>query len=271
MKFENNRTKPGIRFIDLDRGEKWVSQADNCRIVLIISGRLDTSFSDIKQESISANKLFFLPSGYGCMMSALENSSFLSIDISDEEYLYDSFRMENLKKSEHQGVIYLSFNEVINGYINSLLIYKDKSVDYDFLADIKAKELICILKASCSKEQLDDFFSTYLTDDLYFSEQVRRLSQNIKNIKELSDQMHYSYSGFNKKFKKVFGTTAYSWFRQRRANQIFHEIYHTDKSLKQISTDNKFNTLSHFNEFCHKILGASPRQIRNERYQKQNT
>ncbi|NDW09794.1 helix-turn-helix domain-containing protein [Dysgonomonas sp. 520] len=271
MKIENNRIKSEIRFVDLEKGKQWDCRQENCGIILVISGRLNISFSDIKEESISANKFFFLPAGYGCMINALEKSSFVSIGINDEDYLYDNFRMKELKNTEQQDFSYLFFNDVMNGYIRSLLIYKDKNIDYNFLADIKAKELICILKASYIEEQLKGFFSTYLTNDLYFTEQVRKLTKSVRNVRELADLMHYSYSGFNKKFRKVFGVSAYSWLRQRRANTVFHEIYHTDKSLKQISTDNKFATLSHFNEFCHKILGASPRQIRNKKHRKQNT
>ncbi|NDW10772.1 helix-turn-helix domain-containing protein [Dysgonomonas sp. 520] len=271
MNFENKDIDTNMMFVDLEKGKQWTARQDYCRIILVISGRLNISFSDVKEESISASKFFFLPAGYGCLINALEKSFFVSIGINDEDYLYDSCRMNELKSAEQQGVSYLPFNDVMSGYIRSLLIYKGKNIDYNFLADIKAKELICILKASYAEEQLSGFFSTYLTNNLHFSEQVRKLTKSVRNVRELADQMHYSYSGFNKKFRKVFGVSAYSWLRQRRANTVYHEIYHTDKSLKQISTDNKFATLSHFNEFCHKILGASPRQIRSKRYRKQNT
>ncbi|NDW10553.1 helix-turn-helix domain-containing protein [Dysgonomonas sp. 520] len=271
MNFENRDIDTNIMFVDLERGKQWSSKQENCCFILIITGKLNIYLADIKEEVIPANNLFFLPTGYGCLINALEKSSFVSIGINDEDYLYDSCRMKELKNAEQQGVSYLPFNNVMSGYIRSLLIYRGKNVDYNFLADIKAKELICILKASYTEEQLNGFFSTYITNDLYFTEQVRKLTKSVRNVRELADQMHYSYSGFNKKFRKVFGVSAYSWLRQRRANTVYHEIYHTDKSLKQISTDNKFATLSHFNEFCHKILGASPRQIRSKRYRKQNT
>ncbi|NDW09764.1 helix-turn-helix domain-containing protein [Dysgonomonas sp. 520] len=270
MKLENKDMSSNILFVDLEKGSNWSTKQDNCRIILIISGRLNISFSDVQKNYVSANKLFFLPAGYRCMINTLESSSFILIDINDENYLYDNFRMTEFKNAEQQIVNYLPFNNVMNGYIHSLLIYKNKNIDYNFLADIKAKELICILKASYTKKELNELFSTYLTNDLYFTEQVRKLSQDIRNVIELADQMHYSYSGFNKKFRKVFGVSAYSWLRKRRANTVYHEIYHTDKSLKQISTDNKFATLSHFNEFCHKVLGDSPRQIRYKRHKKQN-
>ncbi|NDW09979.1 AraC family transcriptional regulator [Dysgonomonas sp. 520] len=265
MKFDSINLRSGILFEELEKGKLWTSRQDNCRIILVVSGKLKVFFTRDKNEKFYVDGLFFLPAGYSLSAEALSKSLIVSIDISDENHLYNNFRIKESKCIDKQGISHLCFNHIMNAYINSLLTYRDKNVDYNLLAEIKVKELIYILKASYTEEQLFNFFCTYQTNDSFFTERVRILSYNTKNIKELAYKTNYSYSGFNKKFRKVFGTTAYSWLKKQRTNMVYHDIYHTDKTLKQISTDNKFCSLSHFNEFCHKNLGKSPSEIRRKR------
>ncbi|NDW08174.1 helix-turn-helix domain-containing protein [Dysgonomonas sp. 520] len=262
MKFEDKDIKSSIRFVDLDRGQKWKANRRNCSVILVDKGRLNISFSTHREETVSAGKIFLIPTGYETEIKAVEASALISVEMGEEINELANFYSYRPVENDNNQNLYLSFNQVITAYIKSLLTYKDNDLNHSFLAGIKVKELMCILKASYAEEELAGLFSAYISYDLYFSERVRKLSQEIKNIRQLAEMMNYSYSGFNKRFRKVFGMSAYSWFRQERVNVVFHDIYHTNKSLKQISIDNRFNTLSHFNEFCHRNLGNSPSEIR---------
>ncbi|NDW09432.1 AraC family transcriptional regulator [Dysgonomonas sp. 520] len=264
-----DKEKSEILFHHLQKGEELITDGSNCKIILITEGRLHISSSAHKKETVSAGKLVLVSSEYECFMKAIEQSTLISFALNEENHLFSDIQIEKTNETEKRSSLHLSFNEAITAYVKSLRIYKENNIDNHYLTGIKVKELVCILKASYTQHELSSFLSTYITADLLFSEQVKQQSRSIKNVRELAERMNYSYSGFNKKFRKVFGVSAYLWLRQQRANMVYYEIYHTNKSLKQISTDNKFCTLSHFNEFCNKILGNSPRKIRNGRQKTQ--
>ncbi|NDW08391.1 AraC family transcriptional regulator [Dysgonomonas sp. 520] len=268
-KFELDDRKLPIRFLNLKKDEKCTVEQSESGIVLLTEGRLNFSIPMYGEKNVSSGKLFFLPSGGVLSMSTLEKSSIIFVDICEENYLFGKQYFDKPEECEDQGNEYiipiLNINEGVSGYIQSLLVYRNNSVNDRCLLEIKAKELVCIIKAFYKEKDFVRLFSMFLTNDLNFSQQVHRLSQNIRNVRQLAEKMNYSYSGFNKRFRKVFGVSAYLWLRNKRANTVYYELYHTNKSLKQISSDNKFCTLSHFNEFCYKVLGGSPRQIRNKR------
>ncbi|WP_163318631.1 helix-turn-helix domain-containing protein [Dysgonomonas sp. 520] len=260
MSHNYRKEEPLIRFRTFEQGSVWEEMDKESKIILITKGQLDISLSMQNSLMISESGLFFLPVGTSLSAKILDKSSVVVITIGENNY------PANLNISgmhEQKPDIYsLRMNRVLNAYVRSLQIYEENKVYSNALYTLKVRELIYILRASYSDEELSDFFRSHLANDFHFSEQVYKLSQNTLNVKLLAKSMNYSYSGFNKKFRKVFGTTAYLWLRQRRTNMVYYEIYYTNKSLKQISADNKFCTLSHFNEFCHKNLGKSPSEIR---------
>ncbi|NDW09525.1 helix-turn-helix domain-containing protein [Dysgonomonas sp. 520] len=261
VKYDNNESlaqSPLIRFLTLEKDSEWNTAEDQCRIVIVLEGRLSLS-SGIQ---VSSSKLFFLPAGDRLSSSVMEKSYLLIVAPTDES-CFDHFCISNIHEHEHESNLYcLQMDGVLQAYVRSLEIYKKSRIADHSLHVLKTKELMAILKLSYSREQLSDFFRSYQINDFRFVDRVHRLANNIMNVRQLAQVMNYSYSGFNKRFRKAFGMSAYSWIRKRRTDMIYYELYHTNKSLKQISTENKFATLSHFNEFCHKNLGDSPSRIR---------
>ncbi|MCD8264150.1 MAG: helix-turn-helix transcriptional regulator [Tannerellaceae bacterium] len=84
-----------------------------------------------------------------------------------------------------------------------------------------------------------------------------------KNAKELAELASYTETAFNKKFKKVFGTTPYKWLNERKSTKIMYEITNTDKPLKQIAEEYDFNSQQQFNDYCIRNLKQTPGNIRN--------
>ena len=76
---------------------------------------------------------------------------------------------------------------------------------------------------------------------------------------------HYSLSGFQKRFKKVFGVSAYHWMKDVRSKSIYHQINSTEKSFKEISDEYGFSSPSHFNDFCKVHFGTTPGRIRRKK------
>ena len=235
---------------------------ENCRIIIVRSGKIRCSLHGYKDKVAETGSLFLVPSGYKLSLNFLRNSSLMCISIMQRPVL------QGLDKSITQDVdslFMLKSKQVIDDFINSLESYIAHGINSPELFSAKTTELLFLLENFYDKQELTAFFALYLTDDYSFREQVRLNHMKVKTVRQLADLLHYSYSGFNKRFKRVFGVSAYGWMQQQRARLVYRELLLSEKPLKEISLDYSFVSLSHFNEFCHKELGASPSRIRKNR------
>ena len=249
--------------------EKELSFSDN-KIVFVRKGAVVCSFDSFPDRNITEGQFFILPAGYNLTIKALDDSSILSVDMPEWS---QNFSISSL--AEKEGAVgseqaeHLESNDILDGYLNSLETYMQCGMDSQDIIQAKQTELLYILFSFYTKEELYCFFILCLTDEYRFRRQVRINYRKARNVLQLAEMMHYSYSGFNKRFKKVFGVSAYSWMQQQKAGLIYRELSLGGKSLKEISSDFGFLSLSHFNEFCHKELGASPSEIRRRSIKKE--
>ena len=249
--------------------ETELSFADN-KIIFVRKGVVMCSFDSFSDRNITEGQFFILPAGYNLLIKALSDSSFLSVDMPEWS---QNFSISSL--AEKEGTVdseqaeHLESNDILDGYLSSLETYMQCGMNSQDIVQAKQTELLYILFSFYSKEELYSLFILCLTDEYHFRRLVRINHRKARNVLQLAEMMHYSYSGFNKRFKKVFGVSAYSWMQQQKAGLIYRELSLGGKSLKEISSDFNFLSLSHFNEFCHKELGASPSEVRRKSFKKE--
>ena len=110
-----------------------------------------------------------------------------------------------------------------------------------------------------------------INTDQLFTNAVFDSYKGVRTAKELADKLFYSLSGFEKRFKKVFGVPVYQWMQTQRSNNILHEIKCSTKTFSEISAEYYFSNPSHFSAFCKDQFGKSPREIRNKNVRKEIT
>ena len=101
-----------------------------------------------------------------------------------------------------------------------------------------------------------------LSKDARFHEFVLRHYRKVKTVREFAELCNSSVSNFEKRFNKAFGMPPHKWMQQKRVNQLYHEISATDKPLSQIAKEQRFLSLSQFNDFCKKHFGYPPGKMR---------
>ena len=254
------------QFVSKDQSVKLTAKEN--QLVIVRTGKAVCSLDTLQSKEIMGNSFFMLPAGYTLTLSAGEDSQIMFLSICDKMQLHKSLSFNALQKhlmhndNGEKNPVCLEIHPVLGDYLTSLETYLRCGLDSLSFLEAKITELFYILENFYKKEELAHFFEQYLTDDYRFKEQVRLNYRNARTVRELAGLLHYSYSGFNKRFKKVFQASAYSWMQEQRAKMVYRDLCLGDKSLKEISSDYSFVSLSHFNEFCHKELGASPGSIR---------
>lgn len=129
----------------------------------------------------------------------------------------------------------------------------------------KTAELFYLLACSKAPEALAHFFAPVIFPDYVFSRFVLENYMSVKTVEELARLSHYSFSGFQKQFRKVFGIAPYQWMLMKKTEKVYYEIHKTSKPLKVIAEETGFAGLSQLSDFCRKRFGKSPTAIRKKK------
>lgn len=258
--------RPTIEKVTLEKGQKWkIFPIDN-KTIFLLKGKLRFSFGDILNKEISSGKMLLLPAGSQYSSMATEDCDFLVMRLHNTKRLCDCFSLDVLLREEKSDfkpdTYFLEFNERVKAFLSFLVACMTDGLKCTYFFELKAKEFYFLLRAYYNKKELLKFFYPLLSRDISFSDLVIKNHYKAKTVQELAELTHYSLSGFQKRFKKVFGVSAYHWMKDERSKSIYHQINSTEKSFKEISDEYGFSSPSHFNDFCKTNFGTTPGRIR---------
>lgn len=120
-----------------------------------------------------------------------------------------------------------------------------------------------------SREELFRIFYSALTGDLAFSDTVKNLWMKHRKVNDLAAAMHYTHSGFYKRFVAVFGITPREWFRKQREFAVYNDLMASEMSIKHIADKWGYASRQSLSNYCKRIYRQSPRQIYSIRSRKQ--
>ena len=86
------------------------------------------------------------------------------------------------------------------------------------------------------------------------------------DIAAMAGQLNMSTATFQRKFKQTFHETAGQWLLDRKAERIVRQLKTTSLSFDQICFENGFSSLAYFSNFCKRVFGKTPTQLRNEAF-----
>ncbi|MDR1882919.1 MAG: AraC family transcriptional regulator [Prevotella sp.] len=261
--------RPTIEKTSIKKGQKWeIFPIDN-KAVFMLYGRLRFSFGEFTDKIIDSGKIMLIPSGSNMISQAEEDCSLVIIRLHNAKYLCDCFSLDVLlgekTKDFKPDLYYLDINERIELFLSFLNTCMADGLKCTHYFELKAREFYFLLRAYYGRTALLHFFYPLLSNDISFSDLVMKNHYKAKTVQELAKLTHYSLSGFQKRFKKVFGVSAYHWMNDERSKSIYHQINSTEKSFKEISDEYGFSSPSHFNDFCKLHFGTTPGRVRRKK------
>lgn len=270
----NYQDKTIIQERILQEGEQYEFITEEDSIVFILKGSVQLSFDtqiDIKVES---PHMIIIPSGSFYAREASNRTTLIQLPIKQQIETCDCLLIESntpqdkiLTKASIQEKEYLyplPPSPIILEHLNLLIKSISQGLSCIHLINLKIKELIFIIRINYPEEERLKFFSPLISSDRIFSEFIHKTYRKVGSIKELAEQSYYSLSGFDKRFRRVFGKSASQWMKERRAADIYRDIKKGEKTFKQISLEYGFCSPAHFNDFCKSKLGNTPGRIRKE-------
>ena len=271
---KNDSDKP-ILVCKLLKSESMSTQLKNQvtvnRLLYVVEGELNVIIRD-ESHVISTNELFLIPSNEVVNIVGIKKENvFFRLSLANAEYLCHNYSLdilykEHIDKDDFNYTLFsLKGNEMVIKFFEFIsLIYKN-GIYCRFYAESKVGELLFLLRAYYDKVDLYKFFYPILTSDLAFSQFIMSNHAKAKTVTELAEIANYSLSGFQKRFKKIFGISAHAWMRKERLKLIYDDISHTSFTLKDLSLKYDFSTPSHFNDYCKANFGYTPGYIRKKK------
>ncbi len=268
--FSYERDKlPLIEVIEYLKHEQLNIFNDVNIILFVTKGEITVSVGKHINKPVTKNKFCFIPAQHPCTALAKKNSEVLIFRLNINLEFCDHFSFEMLldgnkrKLKETIEFTALKITSKMEDYIELIKIYLEEGIKCSFFLTIKQKELLFLLKTYYTKEALYSFFTPILSTDIQFSNKVYKYYKRIKSVPQLAELMNYSTSGFEKKFKKVFGFPVYQWMKKQRAQSVYHEINCTKKTFSEIGYEYGFSSSAYFCSFCKMNFGKTPGKIRN--------
>lgn len=250
----------------LSKGDTWEISPTANLLICIMEGELHFSFGKNVNRKIPKGKIMLLPANSQFKSIAEKSAKLIIFRMrASEMQLCDRYALELLIKesdSAEPDLSFLEINKMTLDFLKSLEKYTADGLKCFFFHELKIKELFYILRGYYPKQELYNLFYPLLSNDMSFSDFIQKNYHKVKTVKELAEMANYSLSGFVKRFKKVFGTSAYQWMKEQKATLIYHEINDMGKSLKEISFEYGFSSPAHFNDFCKIHFGNTPGNIR---------
>lgn len=262
-----------IEYLSLAKDDTYSMDTLDNKILLLKSGNMSFSFGKHIDQKLESGEMIVIPSSFSLTSKILLDSEILIFRIRGISDLCERFGLEQLMVEKEKAELsdtddanILLANEIIDDYLNNLLKHIKAGLKCSYFLDLKIKELFFILRAYYEKENLYNFFSPLLSNDISFSNLIMKSYHQVKTVRELAELTNYSLSGFEKHFKKVFGISASQWLKTQKAKLVYHDINDGNKTFKEISYLHGFTSPAHFNDFCKNQFGATPGQIRKQKY-----
>lgn len=261
---------PTVEIRTLEKGHREEMIFRKNEIVFMSEGEVRFMFRNHPEKIHRKGEFTFIPLGGMFRFVATEDTEVTVIRLNGHMSLCLGYPMEELyprgeaAERGNREIFTLSINRPMQLFLEGLNQAVKAGLHCRNYFDIKSREMFLLLKAYYSHEQLSAFFSSILSPDTMFSEQVRERAPNYATVKEVAGAMNMTPKLFSKKFARVFGEPPTDWMQREKALRVYADLHTGREPIAQIADKYKFSSQSHLNKFCKREFGKNPRKIREE-------
>lgn len=266
---ESGRTGAGslVEILRLSKGEICGRDPKVAEIAFVCRGMIALSFPGGIGETVDSGKLALFSVGFRVSVTAVCDSYIFICKVVRGIRLCEFMDMEEF--DEHTRDIDMEFNILaMNGpvrrYLYSFIPCVEDNLRCSRFLSMKIDELIYLLGAYYTKQEIATFFLPLLRPDNIFRSFVHENMHSCKSLKELAERSNMSYGGFRKRFLRVFGSFPQSYITGAKSERIRYDLLCTGAEIKEISDKYGFSSVPGFTRFCKKHLGETPGSIRSK-------
>ena len=256
-----------VDIYNLDLGVRKNILPKKSKIIFVLKGRLKFKYNNFSEKRVQKGEFFLIPSNGQYEIIALNQCVILFVRLPGGGVIGEYCNIKQLYKNGYdrsnleKDLKILKIIPQLWFFLNGLCYSIKNEFICRYYIDIKIKELLVILRAFFSYEELQFFFSLILSPNMAFQECVQANYSKYSTVSKLAESMNMTPKSFSRKFMNTFGETPQRWMAKEKAKLIYAELRFGDKSIVQIADEYGFSSQQHFNKFCQREFNKNPKKI----------
>jgi AraC-like DNA-binding protein len=254
--------------------EVWDKVTQQNSLLFVIEGAMLITVGYLKTKEIKKGFFTFVSPNESIHTYAKTNMVLVIVHIDSLAGLCENLKMEQLYQSQKEDVsdsydeelysslIQPSLWHFLNGVYTAIL----DGIKCNTYFDAKVSELYLLLRVYYTKRELFMIFYPVLTNDIAFSDVVKSSWQKYKTIDDLAEAMRLTPSSFYRHFLKTFGCSAHQWITEQKKLMVYKDLISNNINFKELADKYWFSSVSSFNNWCVKVYGSSPGDMRKKLY-----
>jgi len=238
-------------------------------MIFVMAGNVRLSTNNIAPDVVIRHDNFvFLPVGAQVTFSTATRSAslmFINLDnVAGQIPECDTFRLRRATQPEalaNTGIYPLKANARIKHFLEGVIRTNGDGLRCSSYVRLLVGQLLFMVQVYYTQEEYTRFYATVLSPDVQFSDFVLKHWREYPAVTDLAEALNITPQQLVSRFRGVFGTTPKAWFLARRAEDVYHDICSSHKSLKSIAQEYNFS-MPNFIRFCRSSFGESPGAIR---------
>ena len=255
---------------ELKMSEEYFEQIlKHTLIICVLHGTVNVSYGNVDNYRLTEGQLMLFPPGIKLTGGTCEQGKVLLLRLNDNVSMCDHYTLDtlyngaNMRKLKHT---HIESVDMVRQCIHNLADNIANGLRCVRFLEAKILELLCYMRSYYGQEEMQRFNLPLLSANAQFMDFVWKTYREVRNVKEFAVKANCSAGAFNDKFKKITGITPAQWLNEQKARNVYHELCSGRKSLKEISHEYQFSSVSHLGTFCRNKFGKSPRHIRVDIY-----
>lgn len=257
-----------IQRVAIAAGQEYKLETSAPVIAISVKGAFLLQADSQKEGKINGGQLFFLPPGHSYVLTGRGETKLLCLFVPDCLALIRYYFPAGLpveKTASTSLVRPLPLSPPLWEFYRHIEVLLDGLPLSPILQMVKTCELFCFLKSTYRAGLVARLFSAVLKNEDTFSDFIWKSYPLVKTVEEFARLSGHSLSGFEKRFKEVFGTSPYRWMIERKKERLYEELIHSDDPIQEVADRCGFSSPSRMNDFCKRYMGFTPGTIRRRR------
>lgn len=230
-------------------------------ILYMLRGTVCFSYGTVKDYTLPEGGLMLFPPGIRITGHTDDRAQVLLLRIKDAPALCDKYTFESLYLGRDMGTLrhaHLEGNAIVRAGMELLAENIANGLLCVRFMEIKVQELFFYLRAYYTDDELAGFNQPLLGANARFMVFIWQNYRHVRNVEQFARLSNSPLATFKVKFKKVTGMAPSQWLTGQKVRNVYHEIICGQKSLKEISREYHFASVSHLGSFCRKNFGKTP-------------